>query len=52
MDFNVELSPDVETSGAMEEFTNIFCSHLLNPSINKSTGEMKISNTIIDNIFF
>ena len=50
-DFNVDLSPDVEISAAMEEFKNIFCSHYLYPLINKPTRDAKSSNTIIDNIY-
>ena len=50
-DFNVDLSHDAETSGAIEEFKNIFCSHHLYPLINKPTREVKSSKTITDNIY-
>ena len=44
-DFNVDLSPAIETTAAVEEFKNIFCSH------HKPTREAKSSKTIIDNIY-
>ena len=50
-DFNVDLSPDIETTVAVEEFQNLFCSHHLFPLINKPTRETKSSKTIIDNIY-
>ena len=50
-DFNVDLSPAIETTAAVEEFKNIFCSHYLYPLINKPTREAKSSKTIIDNIY-
>ena len=50
-DFNVDLSPDIETTAAVEEFKNVFCSHHLFPLINKPTRETKSSKTIIDNIY-
>ena len=50
-DFNVDISHDVETSVAMEEFKNIVCSHHLYPLINNPTREVKSSRTIIDNIY-
>ena len=50
-DFNMDISHDVETSVAMEEFKNIFCSHHLYPLINNPTREVKSSRTIIDNIY-
>ena len=49
--FNVDLSPDIETTAAVEEFKNIFCSHHLYPLINKPTREAKSSKTIIDIIY-
>ena len=36
-DFNVDLFHMTETSGAMEEFKNILCSHHLYPLMNKPT---------------
>ena len=50
-DFNVDLSPDIETTAVVEEFKNVFCSHHLFPLINKPTRETKSSKTIIDNIY-
>ena len=50
-DFNVDLSPAIETTAAVEEFKNIFCSHHLYPLINKPTRVAKSSKTIIDNIY-
>ena len=50
-DFNVNFSPAIETTAAVEEFKNIFCSHQLYPLINKPTREAKSSKTIIDNIY-
>ena len=50
--FNVDLSPDIETTAAVEEFNNLFCSHHLFPLINKPTRETKASKTIIDNIYY
>ena len=50
-DINVDLSPDNETTAAVEEFKNLFCSHHLFPLINKPTRETKSSKTIIDNIY-
>ena len=50
-DFNVDLSPDIETTAAVEAFKNLFCSHHLFPLINKHTRETKSSKTIIDNIY-
>ena len=34
-DFNVDLSPDIETTAAVEEFKSLFCSHHLFPLRNK-----------------
>ena len=47
----MDISRDVETSVAMEEFKNIFCSHHLYPLINNPTREVKLSRTIIENIY-
>ena len=50
-DFNVDLSPAIETTAAVDEFKNIFCSHHLYSLINKPTRDTKSSKTIIDNIY-
>ena len=50
-DFNVKLSHDAETSGAIGEFKHVFCSHHLYPLINKPTREVKPSKSIIDKIY-
>ena len=61
-DFNVDLSPAIETTAAVEEFkmyfvhinnnnNNIYLKSNLYPLINKPTREAKSSKTIIDNIY-
>ena len=51
-DFNVDLSLNIKTSTATEDFKNLFSMHHFVPLINKPTREMKNSKTVIDNIFF
>ena len=49
-DFNVDLSLNIKTSTSNEDFNNLFSMHHFVPLINKPTGEMKNSKTVIDNI--
>ena len=50
-DYNVDISPCIESDLAIEEFKNIFSFHHFFPLINQPTRETKSSNTILDNIY-
>ena len=47
-DFNVDLSHNIKTSTATEDFKNLFSMHHFAPLINKHTRDMKNSKTVID----
>ena len=50
-DYNIDISPCIESDLAIEEFKNIFSSHHFFPLINQPPRETKSSNTIIYNIY-
>ena len=50
-DFNVDLSLNIKTSTATEDFKNLFSMHHSVPLINKPMIEINNSKTVIDNIF-
>ena len=50
-DFNVDLSLNIKTSNATEDFKNLCSMRHFVPLINKPTREINNSKTVIDNIF-